>query len=69
MNFFLFALIISVFALFPYTNAQMVKSIAVLRGDSPVTGTVTLTQNEGENTSIYVSLKGLTPGPHGFHIQ
>ncbi|KAJ3087701.1 hypothetical protein HK102_010479 [Quaeritorhiza haematococci] len=48
----------------------MVKAVAVLRGDSPVTGTVTFTQDaEDAPTSVHISLKGLTPGKHGFHVH
>jgi superoxide dismutase, Cu-Zn family len=46
------------------------KAVAVLRGDSPVTGTVTFTQNaESEHATVEISLNGLKPGKHGFHIQ
>ncbi|RKO86160.1 CuZnSOD [Blyttiomyces helicus] len=48
----------------------MVKAVSVLKGDSTVAGTVTLTQEaEGQPTSIAIALKGLTPGNHGFHIH
>ncbi|CAO3624421.1 unnamed protein product [Cunninghamella blakesleeana] len=48
----------------------MVKAVAVLRGNSKVTGTVTFTQ-ESENapTTIEASLSGLTEGKHGFHVH
>ncbi|KAI9305929.1 copper/zinc superoxide dismutase [Cunninghamella echinulata] len=48
----------------------MVKAVAVLRGNSNVTGTVTFTQ-ESENapTTIEASLSGLTEGKHGFHVH
>ncbi|GAB5593898.1 Superoxide dismutase [Cu-Zn] [Umbelopsis nana] len=48
----------------------MVKAVAVIRGDSPVTGTITFTQ-ESENgpTSIEANISGLTPGKHGFHVH
>lgn len=48
----------------------MVKAVAVLRGDSPVTGTVTFTQ-ESENgpTTIEAKISGLTAGKHGFHVH
>ncbi|KAJ3037061.1 Superoxide dismutase [Cu-Zn] [Rhizophlyctis rosea] len=48
----------------------MVKAVSVLRGDSAVTGTVSFTQEaEGQPTVVEVSLKGLTPGKHGFHVH
>ncbi|KAJ3204839.1 Superoxide dismutase [Cu-Zn] [Clydaea vesicula] len=48
----------------------MVKAVCVLRGDSEVTGTVVFSQeSENSPTSIEVQLKGLKPGPHGFHIH
>ena len=48
----------------------MVKAVAVLRGDSPVTGTVTFTQ-ESENgpTTVEATVSGLTEGKHGFHVH
>ncbi|KAI8813856.1 superoxide dismutase [Cladochytrium replicatum] len=48
----------------------MVKAVAVLRGDSPVTGTVTFVQeSESASTEVHLDLKGLTPGLHGFHVH
>ncbi|KAJ3299913.1 hypothetical protein HK104_006064 [Borealophlyctis nickersoniae] len=48
----------------------MVKAVSVLRGDSPVTGTVTFTQEaEGKPTTVEINLKGLNPGKHGFHVH
>ena len=48
----------------------MVKAVAVLRGDSTASGTVTLTQAADQSgVSLEISLKGLKPGKHGFHIQ
>ncbi|KAG2227632.1 hypothetical protein INT45_004673 [Circinella minor] len=48
----------------------MVKAVAILRGDSPVTGTVTFTQ-ESENgpTTVEATVSGLTEGKHGFHVH
>lgn len=48
----------------------MVKAVAVIRGDSPVTGTVTFTQ-ESENapTTVEATVTGLTEGKHGFHVH
>lgn len=59
------------FSSLTYQNTDHnMKAVAVLRGDSPVTGTVSFTQNsEAEHTTVEISLKGLTPGKHGFHIQ
>lgn len=48
----------------------MVKAVCVLKGDSPVTGTTTFTQDsESAPLTISVELKGLTPGKHGFHCH
>ncbi|KAJ3187158.1 Superoxide dismutase [Cu-Zn] [Gaertneriomyces sp. JEL0708] len=48
----------------------MVKAVAVVRGDSPATGTVTFTQDsESAPTVVSVDLKNLTPGKHGFHVH
>ncbi|KAI9285733.1 Cu,Zn superoxide dismutase SOD1 [Umbelopsis sp. AD052] len=48
----------------------MVKAVAVIRGDSPVTGTITFTQeSESAPTFIEASVSGLTPGKHGFHVH
>lgn len=48
----------------------MVKAVAVIRGDSPVTGTITFTQ-ESENapTTVEATVTGLTEGKHGFHVH
>ncbi|TPX35442.1 hypothetical protein SmJEL517_g02189 [Synchytrium microbalum] len=48
----------------------MVKAVVVLRGDSAVKGTVTLTQ-ESENgpTTLEAHIEGLAPGKHGFHVH
>ncbi|KAI9018066.1 CuZnSOD [Phycomyces nitens] len=48
----------------------MVKAVAVIRGDSPVQGTVTFTQ-ESENgpTTVEASVSGLTEGKHGIHVH
>ncbi|KAI9312403.1 copper/zinc superoxide dismutase [Dichotomocladium elegans] len=48
----------------------MVKAVAVLRGDSPVQGTVIFTQ-ESENapTTVEATITGLTKGKHGFHVH
>ncbi|KAJ3124941.1 Superoxide dismutase [Cu-Zn] [Nowakowskiella sp. JEL0407] len=48
----------------------MVKAVAVLRGDSTVSGTVTFVQeSEASVTEVTIDLGGLTPGKHGFHIH
>ncbi|KAG2183136.1 hypothetical protein INT43_006131 [Umbelopsis isabellina] len=48
----------------------MVKAVAVIRGDSPVTGTITFSQeNESAPTSIEATVSGLTPGKHGIHVH
>ncbi|KAI8381403.1 superoxide dismutase [Radiomyces spectabilis] len=48
----------------------MVKAVAVLRGDSKVTGVVTFTQeSEGAPTLVEAEVNGLTEGPHGFHVH
>jgi Cu-Zn family superoxide dismutase len=46
------------------------RAVAVLKGDSAVTGNVIFSQDkEGSPVSIQVSLSGLKPGSHGFHIH
>jgi Cu/Zn superoxide dismutase len=51
-------------------HIKMVKAVAVIRGDSPVTGTITFTQeSESAPTFIEASVSGLTPGKHGFHVH
>ncbi|KAK7261291.1 hypothetical protein RIF29_27600 [Crotalaria pallida] len=45
------------------------KAVAVLKGNSPVEGVVTLTQQENGPTTVNVRVTGLTPGPHGFHLH
>ncbi|ORZ40475.1 superoxide dismutase [Catenaria anguillulae PL171] len=48
----------------------MVKAVAVLRGDSGVTGTVTFTQeSESAPVTVEATIHGLKPGQHGFHIH
>ncbi|KAI8900372.1 superoxide dismutase [Globomyces pollinis-pini] len=48
----------------------MVKAVCVLKGDSNVSGTVSFEQSvESDPTTITISLQGLTPGNHGFHIH
>ena len=38
-------------------------------GNSGVSGTVFMTQTEGEQVSIKAKVTGLTEGLHGFHIH
>jgi Cu-Zn family superoxide dismutase len=46
------------------------KAVAVLKGDSAVSGNIVFNQEkEGSPVSIHVSLSGLKPGSHGFHIH
>ncbi|KAI8053489.1 Cu/Zn-superoxide dismutase [Syncephalis plumigaleata] len=48
----------------------MVKAVAVLRGDSTVTGTIHFEQaNEDTAVSVTGTLEGLKPGKHGFHVH
>ncbi|RKO97517.1 hypothetical protein CXG81DRAFT_23060 [Caulochytrium protostelioides] len=48
----------------------MAKAVAVLRGDSNVTGTVTFVQDAPDGpTQVTYDVKGLTPGKHGFHVH
>lgn len=58
---------------FPFNGTLLsyhqVKAVCVVRGDSPVTGTITFEQEEGQSVSVTYDLKGLTPGDHGFHVQ
>lgn len=46
------------------------KAIAVINGPNGVYGNVTFSQNGcGESVLIEVSILGLSPGEHGFHIH
>lgn len=46
------------------------KAIAVINGPNGVYGNVTFSQNScGEPVLIEVSILGLSPGEHGFHIH
>ncbi|EJU03235.1 copper zinc superoxide dismutase [Dacryopinax primogenitus] len=49
----------------------MVKAVAILRGDSPVTGVITFTQSgEGEPVVVSGEISNLDPSAHrGFHIH
>ncbi|PVU99591.1 hypothetical protein BB559_000577 [Furculomyces boomerangus] len=48
----------------------MVKAICVLKGDSNVTGVVTITQeNENSPATVTAEITGLAAGEHGFHIH
>ncbi|KAI9227031.1 MAG: copper/zinc superoxide dismutase [Piptocephalis tieghemiana] len=48
----------------------MVQAVAVLRGDSDVSGVVKFDQDaEGSQTRVSVSITGLKPGKHGFHVH
>jgi len=47
-----------------------VKAVAVLLGDSRVTGTVTFVQDdENSATTISYDIRGSEPGLHGFHVH
>ena len=52
----------------PHTASEPVKAVCVLKGDSPVTGTVTFSVAEG-GVVVEYELKGLKEGKHGFHVQ
>ncbi|OWM73743.1 hypothetical protein CDL15_Pgr026847 [Punica granatum] len=45
------------------------KAVAVLKGNSSVQGTITLTQKDNGPTTVNVRVTGLAPGPHGFHLH
>jgi len=45
-----------------------VKAVAVLKGDSQVTGTVRF-QQKGSAVLVTGTVSGLTPGKHGFHVH
>ncbi|MCO5557901.1 hypothetical protein L7F22_011474 [Adiantum nelumboides] len=45
------------------------KAVAVLKGNSKVEGVVQLTQDDDGPTTVKVSISGLTPGKHGFHLH
>ncbi|KAK1266608.1 hypothetical protein QJS04_geneDACA000169 [Acorus gramineus] len=49
--------------------AETKKAVAVLKGNSQVEGVVTLLQEDDGPTTVKVSITGLTPGPHGFHLH
>eukprot|EP00243_Klebsormidium_subtile_P014214 TRINITY_DN999_c0_g1_i2.p1 TRINITY_DN999_c0_g1~~TRINITY_DN999_c0_g1_i2.p1 ORF type:complete len:156 (-),score=38.28 TRINITY_DN999_c0_g1_i2:730-1197(-) len=48
---------------------MVLKAVAVLQGQSDVAGTVTFTQDGDGPTHVEGQIKGLKPGPHGFHIH
>ncbi|XP_031630462.1 extracellular superoxide dismutase [Cu-Zn] isoform X2 [Contarinia nasturtii] len=56
-----------------HTNAENTKplrAIAVINGPNGVYGNVTFSQNGcGESVLIEVSVVGLSPGEHGFHVH
>ncbi|KAJ3317801.1 Superoxide dismutase [Cu-Zn], partial [Gonapodya sp. JEL0774] len=52
----------------PHGHAKL-QAVCVLRGDSTVTGTVTIEQEGSGPSTISFDLKGLTPGAHGFHVH
>ncbi|PIA16822.1 Cu,Zn superoxide dismutase [Coemansia reversa NRRL 1564] len=48
----------------------MVKAVAVLKGDSNVSGVVTFEQESGSSPiTVLAKISGLAPGKHGFHIH
>lgn len=50
---------------------QELQAIAVITGsEGKVRGNVTFTQqNCDANVHVFVTIEGLTPGPHGFHVH
>nr|3F7K_A Chain A, Copper,Zinc Superoxide Dismutase [Alvinella pompejana]3F7L_A Chain A, Copper,Zinc Superoxide Dismutase [Alvinella pompejana] len=45
-----------------------IHAVCVLKGDSPVTGTIHL-KEEGDMVTVTGEITGLTPGKHGFHVH
>ncbi|CAD7088192.1 unnamed protein product [Hermetia illucens] len=66
-------LIFTVFALLGAVSAESkeLQAIAVITGsEGKVRGNVTFTQqNCDANVHVFVTIEGLTPGPHGFHVH
>ncbi|KAJ7538706.1 hypothetical protein O6H91_11G080900 [Diphasiastrum complanatum] len=49
--------------------AETKKAVAVLKGSSSVEGIVYLTQEDDGPTTVKLTISGLTPGKHGFHLH
>ena len=47
----------------------MVKAVCVLKGDSPVTGTVHFEQEGSGPVTVTGDITGLADGLHGFHVH
>lgn len=54
----------------PFQSNKPLRAIAVINGPNGVYGNVTFSQNGcGESVLIEVSVIGLSPGEHGFHVH
>ncbi|CAD5216944.1 unnamed protein product [Bursaphelenchus xylophilus] len=59
----------SIFGYFKVSAATMSnRAVAILQGDSNVSGVVWFTQKDG-GVQVDGEIKGLTPGKHGFHVH
>ncbi|KAI2803823.1 hypothetical protein RDWZM_001849 [Blomia tropicalis] len=45
------------------------KAVVVLKGDSPVSGTIFFEQKDNGPVSVTGTVNGLTAGDHGFHVH
>ncbi|GAQ90353.1 copper/zinc superoxide dismutase [Klebsormidium nitens] len=50
-------------------SAALKKAVAVLKGESKVTGTITLEQEDDGPVKVTGKITGLAPGEHGFHLH